>query len=62
MRFSVCSSTADYVILSLVCFPLTEGFEVQNFELVPSQKRKLACFMLNVKDERKKSEVKDLLS
>ena len=46
-------SKLDYVILSLECFPLIKVFEVQNFEPVLSQKHKLACFMLVVRDERK---------
>ena len=56
---TTCSNagTADYVILSLECFPLIKGFEVQNFEPVLSHKHKLACFTLVVRDERKKSEV-----
>ena len=43
--------TEDYVILSLECFPLIKGFEVQNFEPVLSHKDKV------VGDEIKKSEV-----
>ena len=34
-----------------------KGFEVQNFEPVLSHKHKLACFMLVVRNERKKGEV-----
>ena len=49
--------TADYVILSLQCFPLIKGFDVQNVELVLSHKHKLACFSLVARDKRKKSEV-----
>ena len=51
------ASTADNVILSLECFPLIKGSEVQNFEPILFHKHKLACFKLVVKDERKKSEV-----
>ena len=51
------ASTADYVILSLKCFNLIKGFEVQNFKPIMFHKHKLACFQLVVKDERKKSEV-----
>ena len=50
------ASTVDYVILSLECFPLIKGLEVQNFEPVLSHKHKLACFKLVIRDERKKSE------
>ena len=49
--------TADYLILSLQCFPLIKGFDVQNLELVLFHKHKLACVMLVARDERKKSEV-----
>ena len=45
--------TADYVILSLQCFLLIKGYDVQNFELVLSHKHKLACFTLIARDERK---------
>ena len=51
------ASTVDYVILSLECFPVIKGFEIQNFESVLSQKQKLACFMLVVRDEIEKFEV-----
>ena len=49
--------TADYVILSLQCFPLIKGFDVQNFELLLSHEHNLACFTLVARDERRKSEV-----
>ena len=51
------AGTADYVILSLDCIPLIKEFEFQNFEPVQSDKYKLACFTLVVRDERKKNEV-----
>ena len=46
----------DYVILSLECFPLIKGFEVQNFEPALSHKHELAHTFVS-RDERKKSEV-----
>ena len=46
-------STADYVILSLECFPLIKGFEVQNFEPILFHKHKLDCLKLVVRDKRK---------
>ena len=56
---TTCSNagTANYVILSLECFPLIKRFEVQNFELLLSCNHKLTCFTLFSRDERKKSEV-----
>ena len=45
--------TADYVILSLQCFPLIKGFDVQNSELALSHKHKLAYFTSVARDEKK---------
>ena len=51
-------NNADYVILSLECFPLIKGFEVQNFELVSLASISwLVLCLLSEMHERKKCEV-----
>ena len=41
-------------MVSLECFALIKGFEVQNFELILSHKLKLACFTLVVRDNKRR--------